>query len=299
MDDEELAQATSGLLGALPTSPLAQITSRSALEGLERLHRRIFKDRTLTAVVGELFPEYSPQRVEEVASRINLNAARSLCWKAIMSIPGKWAVKIDAPDREATAALRALPGPAILPFWHFGPHLMLTIAFRHIGVPVLVISRAEPTLWTNAPDLLSMRIDVAGAGPQQAATALRRSLQHLKKGGKVAIAIDGRLGANLVKVPFLGRQLVVARGAAGLARLTGAPIIPCTMQWTGNGWDMAIRVFDEVPYPDVPPTDTGEFERSILTSIVRRFESYGRQYPGQFWITELGLLINCPTDVGQ
>jgi lauroyl/myristoyl acyltransferase len=144
-----------------------------------------------------------------------------------------------------------------------------------------------------------MRINILGANARQLVSAMRQAVEHLKSGGKVLIAVDGKMGRNLLKVPFLGREFEVGRGAAALARLTGAPIIPCAMQWDRQGWGMSVRVFDELPYPDVRREEAEKFEVALLCRLARRFEEYGRQLPGQFEIDQLADLINCPTLVGH
>lgn len=294
-----LLQDAGAMIAKLPPADAAELTQRAALEGCQVLCRRLFGDRSLADVVATLFPEYTPPEVAEVAKRITLNAVRNACWKSVMETPGRSEATILAPDREAIAALRAPSGPAILPFWHFGPVNMLTIAFRHIGVPVLAIARTMATAWTDAPDLLKMRINVLNASPPEMVTAVRRCLEHLKRGGRVAVAVDGSLRKDDIRVPFLGRQFAVGRGAAALARLSGAPIIPCTMHWERTGWAMAIRIFEPLALPSVPPDDAEKYEHAILAALARRFEAHGRRYPGQFKIDQLAEVINSPSHVGH
>ncbi len=298
-DQTTLLGDVGALIAKLPPADAAELTHRAALEGFGILCRRLFGDRSLADVVATLFPEYAPPEVAEVAKRITLNAIKNACWKSVMETPGLSEATILAPDRDAIATLRAELGPAILAFWHFGPVNMLTIAFRHIRVPVLAIARTTPTQWTDAPDLLKMRISVLNASPREMVTAVRRCLQHLKQGGKVAIAVDGSLRKDDIKVPFLGHQFAVGRGAAGLARLSGAPVIPCTMHWERTGWAMAIRIFEPLALPSVPADDAEEYEHAVLAALARRFEAHGRRYPGQFKIDQLAELIHSPGLVGH
>jgi len=298
-DQTTLLGDVGALIAKLPVADTAELTQRAALEGFDILCRKLFGNRSLADVVATLFPEHTPPEAAEVAKRISLNAIRNACWKSIMETPGVSEATILAPDREAIAALRKEQGPAILAFWHFGPVNMLTIAFRHIGVPVLAIARTTPTRWTDAPDLLKMRINVLNASPREMVTAVRRCLEHLKRGGKVAIAVDGSLRKDDIKVPFLGRQFAVGRGTAALARLSGAPVIPCTMHWERTGWAMAIRIFEPLAVPSLPADDAEEYERAVLASLARRFEAHGRRYPGQFKVDQLAELINSPGLVGH
>ncbi len=293
-DEQTFFNKVTTLFGGLPHGDLLELTNRAALDGVGRLCRQRFGERSLVDVVTILFPHYSPAQVAEVSRRLGITSVRNSCWNSIMDVPGLWPVRISTPDREATLALRAHQGPAILAFWHFGPVKMLTIALRSIEVPALAISRAKPTLWTNAKDLRKMLIHFDESNPRQRATALRQTLKHLQGGGKVAVAIDGSLGRRDATVPFLGRQFAVSRGAAWLARLSGAPVIPCNMQWEPGDWGMAIRVFGPLPRPSVPPEDEEAFEQAILDSVASHFEAYGRQRPGQFTIDQLAELVNSP-----
>jgi lauroyl/myristoyl acyltransferase len=282
------------LLEDLPQAHLVELASRESLAGLQNICRRELGGRIVADVVADLFPDFSRARVAEVTRQIGLNAIRNACLKTIASIPGPWQARIRCPDREATAALRAHQGPAILAYWHFGPVNLITLGLRRIDVSAMVITRAAPTHWTTTPELAKMRLTVSEDDPQRSVTALRKSLAHLRRGGKVAVAIDGSLGKRDVLVPFLGRQFAVSRGAAGLARLTGAPIIPCTMQWERGDWSMAIRVFDALPLPPSSREDPEAFERAIMRAAVRCFEGYSRRHPSQFKIDQIAEIADSP-----
>lgn len=274
------------LLGALTREQLVEISRTSALEGLQAICRRELRGRIVLNVIADLFPELPRDRISAVTHQIGFNAIRNVCLKTVASVPGPWQALVRCPDRDHAQAVRDLEGPAILAFWHFGPVNMLPLGFQRIGVSAPVFTRATPTGWTANVERLTVH------DPQQSVSALRRALQHLKKGGKVAVAIDGSMGKRDVEIPFLGRRFAVSRGASGLARLTGAPVIPCTMQWESKGWEMSVRVFEPLPRPST--SDPDAFERELLVSAGRCFESYCRRHPGQLKIDQIAEIIDSP-----
>ena len=232
-DPRTLSNDIHSLLGTLEQADLVEIARRAGIEGLRRACRAELGDQDLAGIVAALFPHYSDSRVAAVATQIGLTAIKNSCSKMIADAPGPWRAVIRAPDKEAVAALRAHQGPAILVFWHFGPVNMLSLGFRRIGVSPLIITKAEPSRCMKTPEMLRTRLPVTQGNSRQSIMALRRSVEHLKKGGMVAVAMDGSLGKQDLSVPFLGRRFSVSRGTAGLARLTGAPLIPCARNHTG------------------------------------------------------------------
>lgn len=285
----------STLFDALPQAQLVEVSRRAAFGGLQSVCRRELGGQKLENVVAALFPGFPRERVIRVARAISLNAVRNGCWKSVMQLPGQWKVAIRCPDRAATEALRAHQGPVILAFWHFGPVNMLAIGLKRLGVPASIISRATPSRWTKdvASDDMKL-LSVADNSPAPGVTTVRQALDQLKKGGNVAIAVDGSAGKQTITLPFLGRQFPVSRGVAGLARLTGATIIPCSMEWGRTDWSMAIRIFDPIPQPAAPPENTAAYEQAVLATVVRCFETYGRSHPGQFKIDQLAMIVKAP-----
>jgi lauroyl/myristoyl acyltransferase len=116
----------------------------------------------------------------------------------------------------------------------------------------------------------------------------------LRKGGVAALAVDGSQGTKDVAVPFLGRQFQVSRGVAVLARLTGAPIIPCVMTWAGTDWSMNFRIFDPLPLPSLDSTTPAAFEQAVLEAAVQRFEELARTLPGQLRVDQLARVASTP-----
>lgn len=278
------------LLGALPREQLVQISRKEALEGLQNICRTELGGRIVLNVMAALFPELPRSRLAAATQQIGFNAIRNALLMKIACMPGAYELNIHSPDDENALALHGLEGPAILAFWHFGPVNMLPLGLRRVGVTAQIFTRATPTRWTATEDFARMRLSLHD--PKRSVSALRRALQHLKGGGKVAVAIDGSMGKRDIDLPFLGRRFAVSRGAAGLARLTGAPVIPCTMQWEPKGWDMAVRVFRPLPRPSTDDQDA--FERELLVSAGQCFEAYAREHPNQFKIDQLKDLIDSP-----
>jgi len=60
---------------------------------------------------------------------------------------------------------------------------------------------------------------------------LARAFFHLRKGGIVYAAPDGRHGDSFRETDFIGRKVMMAQGIPELARLSGAPVLPINAAW--------------------------------------------------------------------
>ena len=294
IEAKDFTQKLTSLLAALPTDQLADLARSVSRASLTKVTKRELGERTLEQAVALIFPEFAQARIAEVARLMRLNAVRNTCWKTMMFTSERQLPVIACPDPKAAQALRERTGPTILGLWHFGPLGMLPFALESIGVRSLIVTKAPLNRWTRDPEEKNVRIAIDDGDFQTRTSAVRRALTHLKGGGTVAIAIDGSQGQQGLILPFLGRQFAVSRGAAALARLTGASIVPCTMQWGKTGWKMAIRVFEALPRPSTMPDDSEAFERNYLAQAVRSFEQFARAHPAQLKLDQLAKLINAP-----
>lgn len=111
--------------------------------------------------------------------------------------------------------------------------------------------------------------------------AIKAAIRHLRHGGAVCIVTDRDIQHSGVEIPFLGATARIPAGAADLARLTGAALIPAIAR--RRGWDrFAVSI-----EPPVELVNTGHPEadrRENTARLMRRFEKYLRRDPSQWWV---------------
>ena len=102
---------------------------------------------------------------------------------------------------------------------------------------------------------------------------------HLRAGGIVMIAADAWRSQTSADVPFLKSETRLSWGVLELARLSGAPIVPCDPLYDDDG-GLSIRC---VPALDLTPAATRElFVERNLPNLVAVFESFISSSPDQW-----------------
>jgi len=83
-----------------------------------------------------------------------------------------------------------------------------------------------------------------------------------------------------VEVEFLGGRLRLGKGAASLARMSGALIVPVTTCWAeGSTSRVEVSFHAPLPEPQVPRKARAEYEHALLSLAAGWFERYLRQHP--------------------
>jgi hypothetical protein len=121
--------------------------------------------------------------------------------------------------------------------------------------------------------------------PQRSALALGKALGALRRGESVAMIagvgshtpFDGR------GVPFLGRSIPLAPGAAALARLSGAAVVPLECRLSRGR--VIVEAFEPLP---------GGSDEQITRGIAGFFEARFTADPGLLWRTEVDKLLRLP-----
>ncbi len=110
--------------------------------------------------------------------------------------------------------------------------------------------------------------------------SMRKVLEILRGGGRIAVLVDQNAPVDNLFVPFLGREAAVVRSVAALALKTGAAILP------GYSWRSAdgFRYVVEVGEPILPRRDAErEAEMYRLTeAFTRQVENWVRKHPEQW-----------------
>jgi lauroyl/myristoyl acyltransferase len=177
---------------------------------------------------------------------------------------------------EHLARLRREGAGAILVDWHVGVPAHFAALIK-LGVPTVAFGlKAQVPESHPLPDSIRLLL-----GSGECSSFLVLALQQLRTGGAVAVGVNGLLGEAFAEVPFLGRKTRLGRGAAALARLSGAPILPITCSWARRGALLDYTFHEPLPRPCVPKKDRTAFEDALLAATAHWFESYVRAHPEQ------------------
>jgi lauroyl/myristoyl acyltransferase len=142
------------------------------------------------------------------------------------------------PDRTATI-LRNLQRDGrgfLLVTGHYGNWEVGSALMRALDLPLTVVVMPEVD---NDVNRIRREIrDRLGTDTLEVRQTMDTALQirrRLSEGRSVALLIDRHLGRDRIEVEFLGKRAWFLRTPAVLARLTGAPLLPCFIQRVGNG----------------------------------------------------------------
>jgi lauroyl/myristoyl acyltransferase len=181
--------------------------------------------------------------------------------------------------------------PALLISWHVAtPGYSIVAGLYRLGIPALFLVYKAPPV--ELPQ--GFEVCPTSGPPENRAIALKRALNHLKGGGLVFIAMDGRIGDTTHETTFLGRRFPLRRGPGILARLTGAPVLPVLARWQPRARRITITAYEPLPPPICPPESGVLFEDALAAEAWRWFEHYLRATPEEVGIEIPRWLRNVP-----
>lgn len=224
----------------------------------------------LEAVLGPL----GRQELHRIRREIARQEFRNVALRRLMARRGIGALEplIESMHAEPLLRRHARGEPTILVGWHLGPNWVTSAALRRLGLPGL--GGADRAVLP--PDTTEGPVRNRRAQRDGSATAfLKEALRELEGGGIVLLHLDGRRGRP---VPFLGRRALVGRGAAWLARRTGARLLPQTARFVGP-WQIEWRCHAPRPEPVLPRDPAGPYEAAVLADAVGFFEDWTRANP--------------------
>ncbi len=168
----------------------------------------------------------------------------------------------------------------MLMYGHFGIPLVTAVMQRNEGREILRITR-EPVLQHPAAN-----VGVPPQSPDYLTRLTAVALLHLRRGGVVSIAPDGRQGGRFIESRFFGERVMVARSAATLSRLSGAACIPTYAAYDGRH----IRVHQ---FPRIVPTasEPDAWDRQWLQIYLDWIEEQWRAHPELIWPSQLFLKL--------
>lgn len=113
-------------------------------------------------------------------------------------------------------------------------------------------------------------------------TGVREMIRMLGQGKIIGLLMDQHAGRDGVWVDFFGRQASTATGAAALARMKGAPIVPAFITEKPDGTHTVL--LHPIVWPDKTEVKDEDIRQTTqrLTTII---EAHIRQYPQEwFWL---------------
>lgn len=163
---------------------------------------------------------------------------------------------------------------------HIGNWELGAVVLSELGYSITAV--ALPHRERPVNDLFNHQREVKGVTVIPTKGAFRRCAEQLKDNKVVALVADRTFNASGVMINFLGRKVLMPKGAATLSWKTGAPIVPSFLIRKEDG------AFDFLCCePIYPPTeDTSVAEDEIVLRILHRYmsviEDQIRMHPSQW-----------------
>ncbi|HXH22550.1 MAG TPA: lysophospholipid acyltransferase family protein [Dehalococcoidia bacterium] len=170
---------------------------------------------------------------------------------------------------------------AVVATAHFGnPEVAVQISHL-LGLDVLVLS--EPLNPPAFNDLVHRLRESQGIRYEEVGfKTIGHALQHLRRGGVLAITCDRDIQETGVLLPFFGEETRMPLGAAEMAARTGAALVPAICRREGNRY----RIVFEDP---IALVSTGRAKPDAIINtqaMIARMESWIRADPGQWFVLE-------------
>jgi lauroyl/myristoyl acyltransferase len=234
-------------------------------------------------MIQKIWKGLSPREVETLRRRISRQEFQN---RALRRIYKKKGARGIAPRIRTEAGpllkLQEQGLPAIVVSWHLGPSRANSLALHQLGLDVLYATFAGPAGEEDASGLPYYELK----GNQLYARFLKSAMDRLASGGVVGLALDAAFGRT-EPMSFLGGTLSTPRGAAALARLSGAPVLPITGHWTDRGAGIRVTLHPPLPEPDLPRGDRDVWERALMESALHWFADHLQAHPERTRLKEL------------
>ncbi|MBN1627205.1 MAG: hypothetical protein JW944_11830 [Deltaproteobacteria bacterium] len=190
--------------------------------------------------------------------------------------------------QEYLCSLHEKGRPAVLVFGHNGPVLGILAALYRLNLPVLVMRKESPVPYPVPPgfDYCFMK-----GGLKNRTMALKLSIDRLRSGGIVLLALWGKGGSGKDAIEFMGRNVSFGPGFAVASRVSQAPVIPVSSGWIKGRKFMGIHFHDPLKRPDCPHDEGANFDRMLIKEAAQWLEREIRAMPGQIQINQLRSIL--------
>lgn len=187
---------------------------------------------------------------------------------------------IPASTQQLFADLRKDGRGFLLVTGHYGNWEIGSALMRALQLPLTVVAMPEADGEVN--EIRRAIRDRLGTDTLEVRQSMDTALQirrRLNEGRSVALLMDRPLGRDRVAVRFLDREAWFLRTPAVLARLSGAPLVPCFIERIGPG---RFRAEAEPPIYVNPTADRDAAIQDAAQRFAGYLESRVRAHP-EFW----------------
>jgi lauroyl/myristoyl acyltransferase len=195
--------------------------------------------------LSAIFPGEAPAQLRARALNTYRAYARDTIdfLRALEASPAELEALFEIPDvtRTVFTELEKKGRGFLLVTGHYGNWEIGSALMRRLRLPLTVV--AMPEADSDVNELRREIRDRLGTDTLEVRQSMDTALQirrRLQEGRSVALLMDRHIGRDRVQVQFLGRQAWFLRTPAVLARLSGAPMVPCFIERTGPGRFLAL-----------------------------------------------------------
>lgn len=225
-----------------------------------------------------------------VSREISASAAKNMMLRSFAGHKGLEGLApfVRISGQEYLCRLHEKGRPVVIIFGHNGPVLGILAGLYRLNLPVLVMRKESPVPYKAPPgfDYCFMK-----GGLKNRTLALKLSIDRLQSGGIVLLAVWGKGGSGKEAVEFMGRNVFFGPGFAVAARVSKAPVIPVSSRWVKGRQFMDIHFHDPLRWPDCPPEDGVNFDRTLIIGAAQWLENEIRALPGQIQINQLRSIL--------
>ncbi len=212
---------------------------------LLKRHRRIARIN-----LGIAFPALSEKQQDRIARDSFAHLGELLVWIArlpALVIPDRLSRIVRYEGFEHYRQAKEAGRPILFLTAHLGPWELLSFSHGVFSHPVHFIMR--PLDFALFDRFMTRRRTLSGCVPILKQDALRKVTRVLSEKGEVGILIDQKVQEKEgVFVEFFGRPACMAVGPAGIARVTGAAVIPAFIAPDPSGQaEFIFRLEGEIP----------------------------------------------------
>jgi len=237
--------------------------------------------------VQTLLPSLEPARARKLAKILAGRRAANAFLKRAVQTLGHERLKpwVQIEGEEHLRDLLERNVPVVLAPWHFGPLFAIGTALIKMDVPVLVLQRWPRKQQGSHIEYLHFE----GSAASRVQT-LKRGVQRLHGGGVVMTVVDVPTNETPEipgPYPLLGRDVDLLEGAATLARIGRAAVIPVSARWQGN--KAIVQFAPPVATPEDAPTET-----DIQTALATWWEREIIRRPEELWPLSLRAINRAP-----
>jgi KDO2-lipid IV(A) lauroyltransferase len=238
--------------------------------------------RAVADNLGAIFPDESRAARERLALRIFRSYSRDVIdfLIALAAPRSRELFEIAEPQRGFFDDLRAQGRGIILVTGHFGNWEVGGALFGQLGLPFTIVAMAE-----TDPTVNRIRREIRdrmGAETIEVRQSLDTALQirrSLSENRVVAMLVDRHYGRDRVQVRLFGRDAWLLRTPFVMGHITGAPVLPCSVERLGPG-RFAIRPGTPIYLSRDVPRDQAVARAAQL--VADTLEARIREHP-EFW----------------